>query len=309
MYDAPQYKIYLIPDYKPDQGAIVFKMHHNMSDGLGIATLFQCYNGNYDSSALPAMKAIPFLKRFFIGLISPLLVIWTLLSIQLLPSENNALNRDEPITGKKTFGYLPDLDLARMKAYCKNNGCTINDYCAAMFSWSLQDYFTRVAERQRQEKSKVYEVPKTVRMALPFSFRQPFKTLADVQMRNDFGCLLLDLKLCSGFDESLKDCASVFGKLKTSLMPFGVLYSVKIPHLLPFGIPKALLRGLTDKFSIIYTNLNASTESYSFDGKKDLMHYFLVPGNGKVSTGFSLCTIGKRMSLGVFSDEVYMTNP
>lgn len=81
MHDAPQYKLYLIPDYKPDQSAIIFKIHHNMSDGLGIATLFQCYNGNYDSTALPSMRPIPFCKRFIIGLISPLLVIWTVLSI------------------------------------------------------------------------------------------------------------------------------------------------------------------------------------------------------------------------------------
>lgn len=38
MYDAPQYRILLIPDYQPDKSAIVMKVHHNMSDGLGIAT-------------------------------------------------------------------------------------------------------------------------------------------------------------------------------------------------------------------------------------------------------------------------------
>jgi NRPS condensation-like uncharacterized protein len=33
MVDAPQYKIYLIPNYKDGKGAMVFKMHHNMADG------------------------------------------------------------------------------------------------------------------------------------------------------------------------------------------------------------------------------------------------------------------------------------
>ena len=40
MYDQPQYKIFLIPDLSPEKSALVIKVHHNMSDGLGIATFF-----------------------------------------------------------------------------------------------------------------------------------------------------------------------------------------------------------------------------------------------------------------------------
>lgn len=128
-------------------------------------------------------------------------------------------------------------------------------------------------------------------------------------MLNDFGSLFIDLKCCDNFEDSLKDCNTVFSRLKTSLMPFGILYLTKIPALFPFGLPKMIQRDLTNKFSIIYTNLNASTLPYSFDGKRDTTHYFLVPGYGRVSTGFSICTIGPRMSIGCFSDEVYMENP
>ena len=81
MYNAPQYRLYLVPDYHPEKSAIVIKIHHNMSDGLGIATFFQCFNGNYDSSALPAMKQIPLWKRAFVFLISPFLMMWTMLSL------------------------------------------------------------------------------------------------------------------------------------------------------------------------------------------------------------------------------------
>ena len=39
-YDMPQYRWILIPDYKDGKSALVFKLHHSMSDGLGIATFF-----------------------------------------------------------------------------------------------------------------------------------------------------------------------------------------------------------------------------------------------------------------------------
>lgn len=92
-------------------------------------------------------------------------------------------------------------------------------------------------------------------------------------------------------------------------MPFGILYMTKFPALLPFLLPKYVQKDLTNKFSIIYTNLNSTTQPLCFDGKYDIEHYFLVPGYGNVSTGFSICTMGQRMSIGCFSDEVYMKNP
>jgi NRPS condensation-like uncharacterized protein len=240
MHDAPQYKIYLVSDYQPGQSAIVIKIHHNMTDGLGIATFFQCLNGNYDTTALPSMKPIPFYKRFLIFLISPILCIYTFMVFQMMSVERNALLKDEPISGKKTYGYVRDLDVAKMKAYCKNNRCTINDYCAAIFSWTLAAYLKLEETRAIEQKKLAYKVPKTVRLAIPFSFRQPFKKLSDVKMTNDFGSLFVDLKTCDNFEASLKDCVSVFNKLKTSLMPFGILYLTKIPALFPFSIPKFL---------------------------------------------------------------------
>jgi len=70
-----------------------------------------------------------------------------------------------------------------------------------------------------------------------------------------------------------------------------------------------MLDDLTDKYSIVYSNLNASKKDYYFDGKKNIGHYFVAPGVGKLSTGVSLCTIGSKMSLGIFSDAVQMKNP
>ena len=62
MHDNVQYKVFYSPDFEGDRSAIIIKVHHNMTDGLGIATLFQCFCGKYDSSVLPAMKPIPFVK-------------------------------------------------------------------------------------------------------------------------------------------------------------------------------------------------------------------------------------------------------
>lgn len=89
------------------------------------------------------MKPISFFKRFFIFLISPILGLYTGIVLNCMSKERNALMKDQPISGNKTYGYVRDLDVARMKKYCKKNKVTINDYCAAIFSWTLSEYLKR----------------------------------------------------------------------------------------------------------------------------------------------------------------------
>lgn len=83
-------------------------------------------------------------------------------------------------------------------------------------------------------------------------------------MKNNFGTLMLDMKLIKDYEGALKYTQSVFNKLKTSLMPFGVLAMVKAPCLLPSYLPRIIADDLTRKFSVIYTNLCVSTKDYDF---------------------------------------------
>lgn len=71
--EKPLYKWYFFPNFGKNESVILFKCHHAFADGLGVATLLQCYNGKYDSDALPKMKPISTAFWLFTILISPLL--------------------------------------------------------------------------------------------------------------------------------------------------------------------------------------------------------------------------------------------
>lgn len=43
-----------------------------------------------------------------------------------------------------------------------------------------------------------------MKIAVPFSLRQPFKKISDVKMCNDFGSLLIRLPLYRDFEDALK---------------------------------------------------------------------------------------------------------
>jgi len=97
--------------------------------------------------------------------------------------------------------------------------------------------------------------------------------------------------------------------MKKSLNPFGVLYATKMTVALPFTLPKVICDDMTRKFTMVYTNLNASKKRYSFDGKKHIGQFFFANGVNKLSTTFSILTIGDIMSVGCFSDYNSMKTP
>lgn len=47
------------------------------------------------------------------------------------------------MTGKKQAAHSKDLDLMAIKSWCKNNGCTVNDYSCALLSTTLYEYFEK----------------------------------------------------------------------------------------------------------------------------------------------------------------------
>jgi len=151
--------------------------------------------------------------------------------------------------------------------------------------------------------------PRSLHIAVPFSFRQPFKNIKDVKMHNDFGSILVDMKLFEKFGDALVHFKKLFGKLKTSFNPFGVLYATKMTVALPFTLPKLIVDDMTRKYTMVYTNLNASKKRYSFDEKKMLGQFFFANGINRLATTFSILTIGDIMSVGCFSDFNNMKDP
>jgi hypothetical protein len=97
--------------------------------------------------------------------------------------------------------------------------------------------------------------------------------------------------------------------MRTSLDPYGVFYVFMTTVYLPFILPKFGIDFISDKYTLVFTNLMASKVSYVMDGHKSIGQFFFVPIIGKLSFGISLCTIGDNMSMAAFGDECCVKNP
>lgn len=171
LYDKPQYKFYLIPDLSPGKSAVVLKIHHSFTDGLGIATFFQMFTDEYDPKNLPAMKPLGLCKQLFVFLISPLLMLGAVLPTMIQKVDYNAMSCGKQMSGVKTGGFSYEINIDEMKKYCKAKSCTVNDHASSVLSCAMYAYFKEEEEAMAEAGEKVIPCPRSLHVAVPFSFR------------------------------------------------------------------------------------------------------------------------------------------
>jgi hypothetical protein len=64
-----------VPDYQPDKSAIVVKLHHSFTDGLGFSAFLLGIAGEESADALPALKPMPLWTRILIWLSYPYILV------------------------------------------------------------------------------------------------------------------------------------------------------------------------------------------------------------------------------------------
>ena len=112
------------------------------------------------------------------------------------------------------------------------------------------------------------ELPKQIDTLVPFSFRQPVKDLKDIRMVNDFAAVGVQLAIEEKFETALDRQKKINKDRLRSLAPFSALILVQMNVNLPFNIPQLSIDWMTDQYSLVFSNLNASKVPFIFDGKK-----------------------------------------
>ena len=227
------------------------------------------------------------------------------IKIILTKRNHNAIKKNYLMTGKKNGAHTMDLDIVAMKVYCKKRGCTINDYTTALISNTLYEYM----EINKIVDGIEYAIPNEISTVIPISLRQPFKKIEDVKMCNDFVAMPVQIVIRKELEESLPLIKSLFDSMRGSLDVYGMLQVFNMSVSYPFTLPRVMIDFLANKYTICYSNLNASKIPYIWDGKKQLGQFYFPPAIGNFCCGISLCTTGPFMSLSCFSDENSIKDP
>jgi len=138
----------------------------------------------------------------------------------------------------------------------------------SILSVTLFQYFVKHQDDPNPKQKNGWKIPKSVNLGMPFSLRQPAKTLADMKLNNDFAAIPVNIGVHEHFSDAIEGIKKSFKKLRTSMMPYGVLNMFYITISFPFILPKFAVDFLSDKYTLIFSNLNASRIKYSFNGQK-----------------------------------------
>ena len=84
------------------------------------------------------------------------------------------------------------------------------------------------------------------------------KNLKDVRMKNEVAALPFSMVVCKDFDEALAVLKPQFQSLKNSLDPFGFLNVFRLSVNLPFTFPRIGVDWIANKYTFIWSNINAS---------------------------------------------------
>lgn len=220
-----------------------------------------------------------------------------LTNLGMMPRDPNTRLHSE-LSGRKRVAWAKPLSLASVKDLAHQLEATVNDVLVACVAGALRHY---LSEADRYIKGNIH-------VTIPFNLRprdEPIKSLG-----NRFGLVLVELPL----DES--NAMKRFEKVKNALtdmkgsaqprLTFGLL------ELLGYGpaaLEKFALETLSDKSSLVMTNVPGPESPLTIAGARILQPLVWVPQSGHLGVGLSILSYAGTVQFGLISDTSMVHAP
>ena len=144
-------------------------------------------------------------------LMAPISIILSVRYVLNSPNDINVIHNQSKISGSKNGAFCKDVPLEQLKKKAKEMKVTINDLVMAITSISLKEYMILKGD---------YKTNK-IRMAVPFSLRDPVTNARKFKLENDFVPITVELDLTLKLEDALKLVKKRMNTLKNSFIPSG----------------------------------------------------------------------------------------
>ncbi|MYM28112.1 wax ester/triacylglycerol synthase family O-acyltransferase [Duganella sp. CY15W] len=285
--------------------AIVFRVHHCITDGLGLVHVLNHLtddNGLHGRTPSPVghphravahnpvcsavVRAVSALK--VAAHVARLSVLWPDAQTQF----------KTPMTGAKQLVWLPPLEMDRVRAMSKRMGVTLNDVWVAAVSGALRAY---LGERGQKPDGRA------LRAAVTFNLREKGNAF---QLGNEFGLVAVDLPTNEEAPcERLRLSSSRMTAIKRSHQPRATMAFLSIAGCLPTALQHFALNLFTSKGSVVLTNIEGPSSRRYLAGSRltDLICW--VPQAGKLGVGLAFISYAGQIQLALFVDTDLVPDP
>ena len=150
-----QWRVFLIPDYRPDESVFVYKVHHSLADGIANILFFNDMTDDPQVDGYPNLLVrLSFLQKLLIKLSLPIYMNYLTVKLILMGPHVNGFKHDK-VTSKlnshKNVEFIPDINLEDIKKRASELTTdklrvTINDVLMTVMSKTIKDYLTKHTE-------------------------------------------------------------------------------------------------------------------------------------------------------------------
>ncbi|RZT10346.1 acyltransferase, WS/DGAT/MGAT [Duganella sp. CF402] len=285
--------------------AIVFRVHHCITDGLGLVHVLNHLtddNGLHGKTPSPVghphravahnkvcsavVRGLSWLK--IAAHVARLSILW--------PDAHSQFKA--PMTGAKQLVWLPPLEMERVRAMSKRVGVTLNDVWVAAVSGALRTY---LSERGQRPDGRA------LRAAVTFNLREKANAF---QLGNEFGLVAVDLPTNEDNPaERLRLSSSRMTAIKRSHQPRATMAFLSIAGCLPTALQHFALNLFTSKGSVVLTNIEGPASRRYLAGSRltDLICW--VPQAGKLGVGLAFISYAGQIQLALFVDTDLVPDP
>jgi WS/DGAT/MGAT family acyltransferase len=285
--------------------AIVFRVHHCITDGLGLVHVLNHLtddNGLHGQTPSPvghphrAIAHNPVCSALVRGL-SALKIAGHVARLSILwrdaPSQFKA-----PMSGDKQLVWLPPMEMERVRAMSKRMGVTLNDVWVAAVSGALRQYLEEHGQRPDD---------RPLRAAVTFNLREKANAF---QLGNEFG--LVAIELPTNVDDPrvrLRQSSTRMSAIKRSHQPRATMAFLSLAGCLPTALQHAALNLFTSKGSVVLTNIEGPLSRRYLAGSRltDLICW--VPQTGKIGVGLAFISYAGQIQLALFVDTELVPDP
>ncbi|GAB2846251.1 wax ester/triacylglycerol synthase family O-acyltransferase [Pseudoduganella ginsengisoli] len=286
--------------------AIVFRVHHCITDGLGLVHVLNHLtddNGLHSRTPSPAnhphratvvqnavcsalVRAVSHMKIAFH--VTRLSMLW--------PDARTPLKN--PMYGEKQLVWLPPLQMERVRAMSKRVGVTLNDVWVAAVSGALRTYLEQKGE---------HVDGRALRAAVTFNLREKANAF---QLGNEFGLVAVDLPTNVGDATTRLQFASErMTAIKRSHQPRATMAFLSIAGCLPAALQRFALNLFTSKGSVVLTNIEGPGGRRYLAGSRMTDLICWVPQAGRLGVGLAFISYAGQIQLALFVDKEQIPDP
>ncbi len=220
-----------------------------------------------------------------------------LVQIGLLPRDPQTRLHASQI-GRKRVAWAQPLDLAAVKETAHQLRGTVNDVLMTCAAGALRRF---LAEAEGSLRSDIH-------VAVPFNLRPRDQAIST--LGNQFGLVIVPLPINEA--DVLKRFHRVrkaMTDLKGSVQPQVTFGLLDLLGRGPLAIEKFALDTLSDKASLVMTNVPGPESPFRIAGARVLQPLVWVPQSGHLGVGFSVLSYAGSVQFGVIADSQMVNDP